>query len=345
MPLCRRPACHTVIFYKGSDIASGQFAFLYAKSSDHLIVCLRNITCSRRFCNIRILHLRRIFINIKNLKAGSLQRIRYQSSDYVLWSRSGSDRMTSDDISTNLRAYTVILAYHDRETCNGILQDRKAFLYMVFTIHAEFCCTSACCNDNMLESSCFYKSCCMQNRMSRTCTEAANVRTCCVGETCNLSGSLCKVSAASLVHITACFLAAVNHVINFFRSHASLLYQFDQRDHVGSLCHQVLKHYMSRKVHIYIMCTLNCTYQLIVHVQAFRVLVIYESGNRLRRALVLIKNSKLCLCEKILSRKFSLYFRGKAFFQIYEVKYIANLDDTIEFILRHNREAFGHFLS
>ena len=60
------------------------------------------------------------------------------------------------------------------------------------------------------------------------------------------------------------------------------------------------------------------------------------SGNRLRRALVLIKNSKLCLCEKILSRKFSLYFRGKAFFQIYEVKYIANLDDTIEFILRHN---------
>ena len=136
--------------------------------------------------------------------------------------------MSSDDIGADLRAYAVVCAYKNREACDGILKNRKAFLHMVFTVHTKLCSTSASGYNNVLEGSCLNESSSMQHSMSRSGTEATNVRTSCIGVACDLSSSLGEVSAAALVHITACFLTAVDHIINVFRIHASLFSKLDQ---------------------------------------------------------------------------------------------------------------------
>ena len=47
--LCGSPTGHTVLFYEVSDIGSCDLALLNSKSSDHLIVCFRNIASASRF--------------------------------------------------------------------------------------------------------------------------------------------------------------------------------------------------------------------------------------------------------------------------------------------------------
>ena len=174
--------------------------------------------------------------------------------------------MSSDDIGADLRAYAVVCAYKNREACDGILKDRKAFLHMVFTVHTKLCSTSASSYNNVLEGSCLNKSSSMQHSMSRSGTEATNVRTSCVGVACDLSSSLGEVSAAALVHIAACFLTAVDHIINLIRVYAGFLYQFDQGKNVGSLCNQVFEHNMGRQVYVYVMSALYSTNQLMLKV-------------------------------------------------------------------------------
>ena len=75
MSLCRRPPGQSVIFDKSSDILPLQFSPLHAKRCDHFIIRLRHISGAGRFCDVGILHFRRVFINIGDLQSHTVKRI------------------------------------------------------------------------------------------------------------------------------------------------------------------------------------------------------------------------------------------------------------------------------
>ena len=84
MALGRRPAGHPVFLYEGLDIAPLQFALLNAQRGDHFIVCLRHVSGAGRLCDIGILHLGGIFVNIRNLQSRFLKGRRHQRRNDIL---------------------------------------------------------------------------------------------------------------------------------------------------------------------------------------------------------------------------------------------------------------------
>ena len=145
MSLSRSPSCQSVFSCKTCKFFSVKFASLNCESCDHLVVSKRYISSSCRFCDIRVLHFRREFIDICDLKSCSFQWISYKASDYVLRSTSCSYCMASKDIQVDFRVYAIVFCDDYTESTKAVFQDRKTFLYMVFTVHTKFCCTTTSC--------------------------------------------------------------------------------------------------------------------------------------------------------------------------------------------------------
>src|SRR5699024_2273114 len=174
------------------------------------------------------------------------------------------------------RAYTVVFRNNNCESAQAVFQDRKAFLYMVFSVHTKFCSTSSGSNYNSLVCAGFYQCCSFDHCVSRSSTETSCVRSCCIYQSGDLCSSLCEVAAASLVHVTAGFLCTVDHILNLCFVDAGVAYSIEKCQYAGSLAHQVLMHNESYHVHVDIVCMFYSSYQLIVEVQAFCILFIYE---------------------------------------------------------------------
>ena len=246
MSLCRCPSCQTMFFCKVHEFFSFQLASLNCQSSDHLIVCKRNVSCTRRFRNIRILHLRRKFIDIRNLHTDPIQRICYQTSNYILWCRSGSYAVPSEHIKVNLRIYSVIFRYNYRKSPQTVLQNRKSFLYMIFSIHAKFGRTSSCCDNNRLICTGFNQCCCLDQRMCRCRTEPSRIGSGSIYKPCNFCRCLRKVTAASLVHISTCFFRTVDYIFNIRFFNSCIFHSIQKGKYAGCFAHKILMHNMRR---------------------------------------------------------------------------------------------------
>ena len=217
---------------------------------------------------------------------------------------------------------------------------------MVLTVHTKLSGAAAGSNDNVLEGSSLNQSCSVQHSVSRACAEATYVGTGCIRITCDLSSSLCEVSAATLVHITAGLLAAVDNVLYGSRIKVVLLLQLDQGDNVGSLGNKVLKHYMSRKVNVYVMCSLYNTYKVgLIDVKSLGMLLINKSLKLCLISVVLQDGLQLLLGEHLALGKLLLYLLSEGVLQHNQLENVADVHNTVEFVLRHDASELTVFLS
>ena len=122
--------------------------------------------------------------------------------------------MASENVQIDFRIYSIIFRYNDSESAKAVLQNRKAFLYMVFSVHTKLCSTSSGCYNNGLVCSGFYECCSLDQSVGRSCTESTCIGTGCRYKSCYLSCSFCEVTAASLVHITTRFLRTVDDIFH-----------------------------------------------------------------------------------------------------------------------------------
>ena len=85
------------------------------------------------------------------------------------------------------------------------------------------------------------------------------------------------------------------------------------------------------------MSSLNSANQCIVEVQRLCVLVIYQSSDFFLCCLtVLIKDCYMLVCEHMMCIQLCLNVSCKSLFQFNQVKYVADLNQAVELILRHN---------
>ena len=223
MSLCRSITYETLLLGEMSKIRLLQPALLYGKRGNHLIVSHRHITCTCRLGDIGILHLRRELINVLYGKSCTLKRISYKRADNVLRSSSCSYSVTADDIQIDFSGLSVIFRNNDTERSKAILKHREFLLYMILTVHGKLRYTTSTDNGNGMESTCLNQRGSLNHGMRRTCTEASRIGTGCILESCNFSSSLCKVSATTLVYITAGFLGTVDDILDFICIYTGVL--------------------------------------------------------------------------------------------------------------------------
>jgi len=84
MSLCGRKAGETVLFDKAVEFAALKVTLFDGQGADHLHIGQGHVTRARGFCDIRILHLRRVIINIRDFQSGFFKRHSHQRGDDVL---------------------------------------------------------------------------------------------------------------------------------------------------------------------------------------------------------------------------------------------------------------------
>ena len=113
MTLGGSPTGHTMLLNEVGDLGSVKVLIHNCQSSDHLVVSLRNVTSTCGLCDIRVLKLRSVLIDLGDLKSGCLQGIANQRTDNLLRSRTGADGVTSYDVGSDLRMYSVVSRYQN----------------------------------------------------------------------------------------------------------------------------------------------------------------------------------------------------------------------------------------
>ena len=84
MALGGRPAGHPVLFHKIRNFRPSQLLFHHRQGRDHLVVGLRHIPRPGGFGDIRILQLRGVFVDVRELQTRPLQRLRHQGAYHHL---------------------------------------------------------------------------------------------------------------------------------------------------------------------------------------------------------------------------------------------------------------------
>ena len=125
--------------------------------------------------------------------------------------------MSSDDVSTDDRICAVVFTDEHRETRETVLEDRDALLNMALAVHSELGRAASCCHDYIFECPRLDQRSRIQQSVSRTGAESSGVGSRSIHKTCDLSCSLGKVAAASLVHVAAGFLSAVDDIVDLCR--------------------------------------------------------------------------------------------------------------------------------
>ena len=121
MSLCRSPAYHSVLCRECGKTGLVDLASLNSESSNDFVVGSRNVACACGLCNVRILELCAVFVDVCEFKSVSVKRSRKQRCGNILRSGACADGVTAEDVKIDFRVYAVVLADEDRESAENVL--------------------------------------------------------------------------------------------------------------------------------------------------------------------------------------------------------------------------------
>ena len=211
---------------------------------------------------------------------------------------------------------------------------------MVFTVHAQLGRTAAACDNHGPVGAGFHQGRRLDDRVHRRCAEASHIRASSVHKSRHLCCRLGEVTPASLVHVPAGLLRAVDDVLHVLLPDARVADSVEKCQDAGRLAHQVLVHHMGGQVLVDIVGSLHAAYQLAVKIESLRVLLVYKLLD-LGELHALVHSFKDFLRDHRILGKGLPVGCHKPFLQPYHLEHVAGLHKKEELLLRHDLTEFA----
>ena len=232
-------------------------------------------------------------------------------------------------------SHAVVLCHHHGEGAQAVFQRRHSLLHVVLSVHAQLRRAAAAGDDDGTERPCLDQGRRLDHGVGRSRTETSGVASRSVHQTGDLRLRLREVAAASLVHISAGFFGAVDHIFHIALLDARIPYGIQQSQHAGSLLAEVLMHDFRTQVHVNVMGLLHAAHQHVVHVQAFCTLILHQRFY-FRQVVTFLDPGQNALVDDRVLGQLILRFCHEIPVQLHHFEHIAGLNHQNEFVLRHD---------